>query len=368
MGIKTRNFANNILSGGTIDGTDFLSGTLPSSNITNDSAASVTSIPSISNVVSTVAGDPPSPTLGDIWYNSSTNALKFQGFQAAAFSSGGNLNTAQYDVSGTGVLTAQVQAGGYNGSTRTALTENYDGTTWTSSATKPTAVFAGGMAGTQTAAWYASGNNAPGGGRTSSTEEYDGAAWTAGGNVNTARQQIAAQNGGTLTAGIIFGGNGGPTATETYDGTSWTTEPATVNDGRWNGMGTGNQTAAVLAGADNPATSNVEEYNGTSWSEVNNMPEIRYSGATIGNSQTDYIVATGQTPAPALITNSISYDGTSWATGASNSLGRGLLGGSSQTSTASGVIYGGFDPGFSPSSATEEYTGATALTKTFTTD
>jgi len=302
---------------------------------------------------------------GQIWYDNVNGAFKLQGFQSAAFSSGGNLNTAQSDLSGTGVLTAQVQAGGYNGSSRTALTENYDGTSWTSSGTKPTAVFAGGMAGTQTAAWYASGNNAPGGGRTSSTEEYDGATWTAGGNVNTARQQIAAQNGGTLTAGIIFGGNGGPTATETYDGTSWTTEPATVNDGRWNGMGTGNQTAAILAGGDNPATSNVEEYNGTSWSEVNNMPEIRYSGATIGNSQTDYIVATGQTPAPALITNSISYDGTSWATGASNSLGRSLLGGSSQTSTGSGVIYGGVTT--TPVSTTEEYNGAGVATETITT-
>jgi hypothetical protein len=313
------------------------------------------------------ASDPSNPIQGEVWYNLTTRALKGEGFGTAAFSSGGNLNTAQYDLSGTGVLTAQVQAGGYNGSSRTALTENYDGTSWTSSGTKPTAVFAGGMAGTQTAAWYASGNNAPGGGRTSSTEEYDGATWTAGGNVNTARQQIAAQNGGTLTAGIIFGGNGGPTATETYDGTSWTTEPATVNDGRWNGMGTGNQTAAVLAGGDNPATSNVEEYNGTSWSEVNNMPEIRYSGATIGNSQTDYIVATGQVPnpSPQFINSSISYDGTSWATGASNSLARSLIAGSSQTSTASGVIYGGFGPSFTQVSTTEEYTGAGPVTVTF---
>jgi len=316
-----------------------------------------------------LSSDPANLTEGQVWYNSTSNTAKFEGFGTAAFSSGGNLNTAQYDLSGTGVLTAQVQAGGYNGSSRTALTENYDGTSWTSSGTKPTAVFAGGMAGTQTAAWYASGNNAPGGGRTSSTEEYDGATWTAGGNVNTARQQIAAQNGGTLTAGIIFGGNGGPTATETYDGTSWTTEPATVNDGRWNGMGTGNQTAAVLAGGDNPDTSNVEEYNGTSWSEVNNMPEIRFSGATIGNSQTDYIVATGQTPnpSPQFINSSISYDGTSWATGASNSLARSLIAGSSQTSTASGVIYGGFGPSFTQVSTTEEYTGAGPVTKTITT-
>jgi hypothetical protein len=36
------------------------------------------------------------------------------------------------------------------------------------------------------------------------TEEYDGSAWTAGGNLNTARQQLAGC--GTQTAGLAFGG------------------------------------------------------------------------------------------------------------------------------------------------------------------
>ena len=278
-------------------------------------------------------------------------------FTAAAFSSGGNLNTARYDIVGTGLQTAAVAAGGYS-SSRTGATENYDGSAWTNSSTKPTAVFAGGMVGTQTAAFYASGNNAPSGGRTASTEEYDGSNWTSGGNVNTARQQIGAQNGGTLTAGIIFGGNGGPTATEHYDGTSWTTQPATLNDGRWNAIGTGNQTAAVMAGADNPATANVEEYNGTSWSEVNNLPEVRYSGATIGTAQTDYIVASGQAP-PGFLTSCVRYDGTNWATSPSNSTARSLLGGSSQVPTSAGLIYGGYTvPG--NKADTEEWNGETS--------
>ena len=286
-------------------------------------------------------------------YNRSINVIT-----AAAFSSGGNLNTARYDIVGTGLQTAAVAAGGYS-STREQATENYDGSAWTTSANKPTAIFAGGMAGTQTAAWYASGNNSPGGGRTASTEEYDGEGWTAGGNVNTARQQIAAQNGGTLTSGIIFGGNGGSTATEDYNGTAWTSQPGSLNDGRWNGTGTGTQTAAVLAGADNPATANVEEYNGTSWSEQTNLPEVRYGGACIGTSQTDYIVASGQTPAPAVITNNVRYDGTSWTTSPANATARTLLGGSSQAPTAAGIIYGGWlAPG--NSNSTEEFTGETS--------
>jgi hypothetical protein len=37
------------------------------------------------------------------------------------------------------------------------------------------------------------------------TEEYDGSAWTAGGNLNTARNNLA--GAGTQTAGLAFGGN-----------------------------------------------------------------------------------------------------------------------------------------------------------------
>ena len=303
------------------------------------------------NIVSGGYVGPPGSTGSCEEYNKSTNVIT-----AAAFSSGGSLNTARYDIVGTGLQTAAVAAGGYS-SSRVGATENYDGTSWTNSSTKPTAVFAGAMAGTQTASFYASGNSSPGGGRTASTEHYDGSNWTSGGNVNTARQQIGAQNGGTLTAGIIFAGNGGTTVTEHYDGTSWTTQPATVNDGRWNAIGTGDQTAAVMAGADSPATTNVEEYNGTAWSEVNNLPEIRYSGATIGTAQTDYIIAAGQAPG-GLLTNSVRYDGTNWSTGPSNSTARTLLGGSSQQPTSAGVIYGGYTPGGNKSD-TEEWNGET---------
>jgi len=173
MGIKTRNFANNILSGGTIDGTDFLSGTLPSSNITNDSAASVTSIPSISNVVSTVAGDPPSPALGDIWYNSSTNALKFQGFLSDAFSSGGNLNTALGSLGSSGTQTAALAFGGKT--PRTGATEEYDGTSW---ANNPTGLNTARSeltgCGTQTVALAFGGYD--GTSNQSATEEWTGAA------------------------------------------------------------------------------------------------------------------------------------------------------------------------------------------------
>jgi hypothetical protein len=40
---------------------------------------------------------------------------------------------------------------------------------------------------------------------TAATEEYDGSTWTAGGNLNTARYNLAGC--GTQTAGLAFGGD-----------------------------------------------------------------------------------------------------------------------------------------------------------------
>jgi hypothetical protein len=55
------------------------------------------------------------------------------------------------------------------------------------------------------------------------TEEYDGTTWTSGGNLANAR--TTASGVGTQTAGLVWGGgNGAPaqTTTEEYNGSSWT--------------------------------------------------------------------------------------------------------------------------------------------------
>jgi hypothetical protein len=60
--------------------------------------------------------------------------------------------------------------------------------------------------------------------RTGATEEYDGTSWTTSPTgLNTARNSLA--GAGTQTAGLAFGGNLPPVtgATEEYNGTSWTT-------------------------------------------------------------------------------------------------------------------------------------------------
>jgi hypothetical protein len=74
-----------------------------------------------------------------------------------------------------------------------------------------------GSAGIQTAALASGGNNATAG--VAVTEEYDGASWTAGGTMGTARG--GSGGAGTQTAALIFGGNPPPAGfnnTEEYDG------------------------------------------------------------------------------------------------------------------------------------------------------
>ena len=77
--------------------------------------------------------DPDNPNTGEVWYNDTSNALKFQTpntTTSGSFRTGGNLNTARQSGAGFGIYTAALFFGGTNGSNQ-ALTEAYNGTSWT---------------------------------------------------------------------------------------------------------------------------------------------------------------------------------------------------------------------------------------------
>ena len=78
-----------------------------------------------------VASDPANPTLGQIWYNTTSNTLKGEGYAAGSWATGGNLGTARLTGGGAGTQNAAVTIGGYNGSA-VAISEEYDGSVWTS--------------------------------------------------------------------------------------------------------------------------------------------------------------------------------------------------------------------------------------------
>src|SRR5210317_1316992 len=98
MGAITRGIANNILGNGAVDGTDALTGTIPATNIGNPSLANLTTFPpSVDVSIPQVAGDPPAPSEGDVWYNTDTYKLKVRGVSAVggSWSVGGNMNTSR---------------------------------------------------------------------------------------------------------------------------------------------------------------------------------------------------------------------------------------------------------------------------------
>jgi len=79
-----------------------------------------------------VAQDPTNPVIGEIWYNNTIGVLKGYTFTAAAWASGGNLNTAR-TLTGTGTQSAGLGFGGNApppSNNPVGLTEEYNGTSW----------------------------------------------------------------------------------------------------------------------------------------------------------------------------------------------------------------------------------------------
>jgi len=92
MGSIKQNYANNVLTDGKFDATD-LDGVIPNTNINDNSIDNVTVFGTAGSGIPSVASDPPSPTVGDVWYNTTTNAFKYAGVGVGSWASGGNLNT-----------------------------------------------------------------------------------------------------------------------------------------------------------------------------------------------------------------------------------------------------------------------------------
>lgn len=190
-------------------------------------------------------------------------------YDGSSWTSGGNLGMAGYGVGALGSQTAALAMGGKNWfmpQYRGAKAEEYDGTSWTFTSSPvsstggdmSTARFKMGTAGTQTAGlifagWDENYN------KTNVTEEYNGTSWTSGGTYGTPAQALASF--GTQTAAI---GAGGETSnTYSYDGSSWTAETS-LSISRTGNSGTGTTSAGLSIGG-NAAPAQyraTEEWNG----------------------------------------------------------------------------------------------------------
>src|SRR5210317_130049 len=80
--------------------------------------------------IEVLASDPANPVEGQVWYNSTDNEVKGAALTTAgAWATGGNLNTARFNLAGSGTQTAGLAFGG--SPPDTGVTESYDGTSWT---------------------------------------------------------------------------------------------------------------------------------------------------------------------------------------------------------------------------------------------
>jgi len=264
-----------------------------------------------------VSSDPSNPTLGQIWYNTSTNKLK--GFRASA---------------------------GGVWSTGTAMNVNRS---------------AMATAGTYTSSVVFGGRNAPGspqfGGNITKADKWNGSSWTLDSNsMNNTR--AAAGGCGTQTAAVAFGGFSYPpyvvhAATELYNGSSWTTAPNSLPTNYANMGSFGTQTAAVACGGSNPNTAATFNWNGSSWTATGDMNTGRSNMGSAGV-QTAGLVFTG-TPDPTPIRQATEkFNGSSWSNTGNFGSGRYSLGGSGTQTSA--LAFGGTPP--SVGANTEQFNGS----------
>ena len=209
--------------------------------------------------------------LGQVWFNTGSSTLKGYAAQGTgSWSSGTSLNTARAYVGSAPRATqnaALAFGGDPNGS---AITETYDGSSWTEVGDLNTPRAAATGAGTQTSALASTGFPSTG---KDKVESWNGSSWTELAEPNLPRDSTGG-TGASNTSAMIFGGYNPPqiyeNETEVWDGTSWT-EVGDLNKARRTfGTGAGITTSAMSAGgSDQPSVlNNVETWDGTSWTEI----------------------------------------------------------------------------------------------------
>ena len=271
------------------------------------------------------------PTLaeGDVWYNTTSNALKYAAVSvlAGTWSSGNVTNSGRHALASGGTQSAGFIAGGGQ-PTRINETELFDGTNWTVSGNLPSVNSYLCGYGASSSAGFAACGTTPG--QSNATQSFDGSTWTAQPAANTARSALG--GAGTSTSGIIMGGQPPYYAiTETFNGSSWT-ETSNLNQARsYNtASGTSNTSALCFFGS-NPTgygTGMVltEEWDGSTWTEVGDMNNVRSGCQQCGGLGTpsNTLAFGGQ---PGNIAYTEFYNGTAWTELADLATGRGQGGG-----------------------------------------
>ena len=304
-----------------------------------------------------VTSDPSTGIDGQMWYNSTTGAIRGLALLEAWTSGSPMINQTRQRYA-TGTQTAALVFGGYlNPNTNTGLTEEYNGSGYSAGGTMSTARRSPGGAGTQTSSLAIGGYSSS---EVTTVEEYNGSSWTSSPALNNAK--FIAGSFGTSSACVTEGGAPAPKAFETWDDSSWTAGPGPIGPANsYGAAGAGTSTAGLFAGG-YPAspTDNLTravEWDGSSFSSTGSMNTARgYMGGF--GVQTSAVICGGKTGPGPNSTATETYDGSSFTTSPAT-LGTALAyGGACGTSSA------GLAAGFSahpPSFPTlsEEYNSST---------
>jgi hypothetical protein len=268
---------------------------------------------------------------------------KAAGIPAGTWASGGTLNTARTIGGGFGLtIPTAVCAGGYNPGGWKALVEEYNGSAFTEVNDMPQATDDMGSGGSLTAGIVFGGDKSPSNTTTDIALAYDGTNWTALSNLNTARRSIG--GAGIQTSALAFGGQepGSASAkTESWDGSSWT-ETSDLNTARMGVQGAGHSnTAAIGAGGGlSPVVNNVEQWDGSSWTEKNNLNTARsfFAGGGVSTAALFY---GGYVGTPSYTGKTESWNGTSMTEVNDMATGRGSTGALPAGGAVSQIASGG---------------------------
>ena len=252
-----------------------------------------------------------------------TNFQNVEEYNGSSWSEVNNYTgTARGYLSGFGILTAGVICGGVSASPDTwyNLTEEYDGTNWTTGGTMNNARATAGTTGILTAGLVFGGYQPT---LLAKAEEYNGTAWTQSGDMNTARSHLAGS--GTQDVALAFGGLTPPrtTQTESYDGSTWSISGATLSTPTARHSSAGSAASTGLSfGGNPPGTPVTEEYNksiniitGGAWASGGTMGTARYTAGDCGVYNAGLVFGGNPSSAPYTSNATEEYGGTSWTAG-----------------------------------------------------
>jgi hypothetical protein len=344
----------------TVASSDIAPATIASSNIAPGAITTTQISPSVTLGTPVVASDPTplAPLSQTLFFNSTSLKLKYvtdPTYAVFSVSTTANIPYSHQMGNGSGTSTAGVIFGGQGSSSPYNLTNEFDGSTWSSGGSflnTPSAAYGYGNSGTGTqsdtftAAYY---NN----GYKNASYSYDGSSWATETNYPIPLYAICLTGTGRTSA-LAAGGTApsypGNVATASYNGTSWSAEtntPLHISNGSSSSNG-GTESAAIIFGIYGTGTglNPTLFYDGSTWSN-NSAPLAIYASAAGFGTQSRAIGAMGAIyGTPGVHTTCEIWNGSSWSNAPQVFPAARDAAVCTSGATTSGVITGGGVPGF----------------------